>query len=234
MDHPTETIVDSLSDMPQELTADMKAALKRQESRLVSEFQANKLEAEAKKFWDKFYKRNECRFFKDRNWTGREFGELITEDTKHKILLEIGCGVGNFLYPLLKSGFQGFALACDLSSKAIELVKANEDYDADRINAFASDVTSEDFCDNLISNSIDYVTLIFVLSAIHPDKHVNVVKNIYRVLKPGGIVYLRDYGLHDMTQLRFQPGHKISTNFYMRQDGTRYVTNLFLQSLLST
>jgi hypothetical protein len=30
-----------------------------------------------------------------------------------------------------------------------------------------------------------------------------------------------------MTQLRFKPGHKISENFYMRQDGTRLVTSNF-------
>ena len=47
---------------------------------LLSEFKQNKLELEAKKNWDLFYKRNKTNFFKDRHWTTREFQEL-TEST---------------------------------------------------------------------------------------------------------------------------------------------------------
>ena len=50
--------------------------LEKQNSRLVSEFRAQKLETEARKSWDLFYKRNQTKFFKDRHWTTREFQEL--------------------------------------------------------------------------------------------------------------------------------------------------------------
>lgn len=43
---------------------------------LVSEFKQLKLEKEAQKNWDLFYKRNSTNFFKDRHWTTREFEEL--------------------------------------------------------------------------------------------------------------------------------------------------------------
>lgn len=46
------------------------------ERTLVSEFKQMKLEKEAKKNWDLFYKRNTTNFFKDRHWTTREFEEL--------------------------------------------------------------------------------------------------------------------------------------------------------------
>jgi methyltransferase-like protein 6 len=51
---------------PPELTEQMKVTLEKQNSRMVSEFQAKKLEAQASKHWNLFYKRNETRFFKDR------------------------------------------------------------------------------------------------------------------------------------------------------------------------
>lgn len=49
-----------------ELTEEMKSVLDKQNSRKVSEFRAKKLESDAAKNWDLFYKRNETRFFKDR------------------------------------------------------------------------------------------------------------------------------------------------------------------------
>jgi methyltransferase-like protein 6 len=42
----------------------------------VSSFKREKLEREAKKNWDLFYKRNTTHFFKDRHWICREFPEL--------------------------------------------------------------------------------------------------------------------------------------------------------------
>lgn len=42
----------------------------------MSAFKMLKLEQEAQKNWDQFYKRNSTNFFKDRRWTSREFQEL--------------------------------------------------------------------------------------------------------------------------------------------------------------
>lgn len=58
------------------LTLEEKSRLDHQNSRVVSAFRQEKLEKEAKKNWDVFYKRNTTKFFKDRHWTTREFEEL--------------------------------------------------------------------------------------------------------------------------------------------------------------
>lgn len=209
------------------LTDAEKIRLEEQNKRMVSEFQARKLEADARKHWDLFYKRNETRFFKDRHWTTREFEELLASDEENapevvKTMLEIGCGVGNLVFPLIEDGHRDyFIYACDLSPRAVELVKQHNLYDEQYMRAFPCDVTTDEVFGTLQEGSLDIATLIFVLSAIHPDKFATVVGNIFRLMKPGGMVLFRDYGLYDMAQLRFKPGHKIGENFYMRQDGTR-------------
>jgi len=212
------------------LTQDEKTKLEA-DSVLVSEFKQNKLELEAKKNWDLFYKRNTTKFFKDRHWTTREFEELIvTNDTKSsegsqanvkKCYFEVGCGVGNFMFPLLEESSSVFFYACDFSPRAVEFVKQNPLYDDSRCCAFTCDITSEDTTKNVPAGSVDIATLIFVLSAIHPDKMVEAVKNVAKTLNSDGILLFRDYGLYDHAMLRFSKGHKLSESFYVRQDGTR-------------
>uniref|UniRef100_A0A8D8BPH6 tRNA N(3)-methylcytidine methyltransferase n=1 Tax=Culex pipiens TaxID=7175 RepID=A0A8D8BPH6_CULPI len=209
------------------LSDEERTRLEEQNKRMVTEFQARKLEADARKHWDLFYKRNETRFFKDRHWTTREFEELLAVDGGEgsdvvKTMLEVGCGVGNLVFPLIEDGHRDyFIYACDLSPRAVELVRQHNLYDERYMRAFPCDITTEEVFGTLGEGSLYIATLIFVLSAIHPEKFGAVVGNIFRLMKPGGMVLFRDYGLYDMAQLRFKPGHKIGENFYMRQDGTR-------------
>jgi hypothetical protein len=71
-------------------------------------------------------------------------------------------------------------------------------------------------------HNADYAILMFVLSAIAPEKHEDVIKKINSAMKPGGILYFRDYCLYDMAQLRFaqRKKNKVSQNLYMRHDKT--------------
>lgn len=74
---------------------------------------------------------------------------------------------------------------------------------------------------------------LFVLSAISPELFAAAVRNAASVLKPGGYILFRDYGLYDHAQLRFKAGHKLASQFYVRQDGTQvyYFTTEELQEL---
>ncbi|KAG7465409.1 hypothetical protein JOB18_027941 [Solea senegalensis] len=194
------------------------------EQTLVSGFKQMKLEKEAQKNWDLFYKRNTTNFFKDRHWTTREFEELKAYrefESQRLVLLEAGCGVGNCIFPLLEDDLNIFVYACDFSPRAVEFVKRNTLYCPERCCAFQCDLTKDDLRTNVPEDGVDVVTLIFVLSAVHPEKMKLALQNISRVLKPGGVVLFRDYGLHDHAMLRFKSGNKLGENFYVRQDGTR-------------
>lgn len=204
------------------LTTEERLQLDRQNSRLISEYKAKQINLESKKHWDLFYKRNKVNFFKDRHWTIREFHDILGVPIKEKgNLLEIGCGVGNFIYPLIEENLNIFIHACDISPRAIEFVKLHPMYSESRINAFQTDIINEDILKKIATETIDIISLIFVLSSIDPTDYRIVIRTLKSLLKPGGYVLFRDYGLYDMAQLRFKPGHKISENFYMRQDGTR-------------
>lgn len=114
------------SHVPKKLTQEEINKMRAQDSRLVPENRALMLEKDAKKYWDLFYKRNDTRFFKDRHWTTREFAELVTMSSRDGSIFEVGCGVGNLIYPLLEDGLNFKRIyVCDLSPRAIDFVKVH-------------------------------------------------------------------------------------------------------------
>jgi len=140
-------------------------------------------------------------------------------------IFEVGCGTGSTVYPTLEVNTSpGLVIyCCDLSSQAVQLVKEHPEYTKGRCHSMVCDVTKPEDWESapFPPGSLDVVTLIFVLSAISPEKMTPVLENIFNYLKPGGQVLIRDYGRYDLAQLRFKSGKCISDNFYARGDGTR-------------
>ncbi|XP_030552539.1 uncharacterized protein LOC115756772 [Rhodamnia argentea] len=199
----------------------------------VSPFWRDKYEREAKKYWDVFYKRHQDKFFKDRHYLDKEWGQYFSGAGK-KIILEVGCGAGNTIFPLVATYPEVFVHACDFSPRAVNLVKLNKDFKETQISPFVCDLTVDDLNQQIPSSSVDIVTMIFVLSAVSPEKMHLVLQNIRRVLKPKGHVLFRDYATGDLAQERLTcKDQMISENFYVRGDGTRafYFSNEFLASL---
>ena len=213
---------------PREATEDERALLQKQNDRLVPEFRAGKFQGEARKHWDLFYKRNETKFFKDRHWTTREFEQLadLSENGGEFTLLEVGCGVGNFVFPLLEELPNVRIYACDFSARAVEFVRQHEGYSTGRVSAFQADITqplgpaATAAEVDLPAGGVDVISMVFVLSAVKPSAFAAVFSNLSSALRSGGRVFFRDYAVNDMAMVRFGPGTKMAERHYLRHDGT--------------
>lgn len=219
-------------EMDEDQLVEIEKKLEFQKDFPVSEFQRNEFNLKPAKYWNIFYKNNRENFFKDRKWLEIEFPsifECTKPESGEKTILEIGCGAGNTMYPILAKNENPNlrVFGCDYSSTAVDLVKANENFE--RLNAsgncFSSvwDLSNEegDLPEGLESNSVDIAVMIFVFSALNPIQWENAIKNLKKVLKPNGKILLRDYARYDLSQVRFKKNRLLDDNFYVRGDGTR-------------
>ena len=172
----------------------------------------------------------------------------------HKVVLELGCGVGNSAFPLMRANLDLRVVAVDASPTAIECFTRNPEFDARRCFAFVADLGT---CEGPLRKeaigpengvddaSIDAVTGVFFFSALDPDAFGRVARECARVLKRGGLVLFRDYSKDDVkanaegvegssTRMSFEPGEKIDDAAFVRGDGTlavyadeRFVTRAF-------
>lgn len=239
-----------------------------QNRRLATSFMLNKCEKEAARNWDIFYKNHQDKFFKNKNWTEREFKELNSEERiateikkessaskaedasaslndpmiggemikgNNTVLLEVGCGTGAMIYPILARNEATKAHCCDFSNRAVEILKLNPMYSEERINAFVFDLVMEG---EALFNRIKahpfgqptIASLIFVLSAIPPKHHRDVLSNLINCLPIGGTLLFRDFAHGDLAQLRFHQKASAawcepallseSHDFYRRGDNT--------------
>jgi len=198
----------------------------------VSEFDRWRFNADPAKWWNLFYKNNTANFFKDRKWLRQEFpvlAEVTRADAGEKVVLEVGAGAGNTAFPLVTNNEnEGLRVhACDFSKTAVQVMRESEHYNPKYITADVWDVAavqteeSDSLPPGLPEGSVDVVVLIFIFSALNPNQWDQAMRNIHRVLKPGGQVLFRDYGRGDLAQVRFKKGRYLADNFYVRGDGTR-------------
>lgn len=164
--------------------------------------------------------------------------EPSPEEVRGKLFgLEAGCGCGSAAFPLLRANDSVFLLACDFSSEAISLMKARDEYDAQlrsssrRVYAWVCDLAAPEsdqswkWLEELArqTGGLDFVTMVYVLSAIDQKHMRRAVRRLAKLLKIGGLLFFRDYAAGDMAQSRFDSrGEKNVTEqgVYTRGEGT--------------
>ncbi|KAF8166615.1 S-adenosyl-L-methionine-dependent methyltransferase [Mycena galopus ATCC 62051] len=219
------------------------ASLLKQRSAPVPEDDKQKYNERPARHWDNFYRMMSSNFFRDRKWLHNEFRELMSAtdaEAGPMTILEVGCGTGAAMFPLLSANQNpNLSLrAYDYSKHAVKLFQENDLYKSPpcgTIEANVWDLTSDSLPEGVEPESADIMIMVFVFSALHPDEWTRAVSNVHKILKPGGLVLLRDYGRYDMAQLRFKGGRLLDENFYIRGDKTRvYFFELDELSLLFT
>ncbi|KAJ6434235.1 hypothetical protein OIU84_017855 [Salix udensis] len=188
--------------------------------------------------WKRFHHRHSSgKFFKERRYLLKEFPELVSCKEFSKVL-EVGCGNGSSVIPILRGNKDIIVYACDCSSETLE--RAKEIVHSSSIFAkvlslkqqeCSSDVKEGGVADKSGSylsrecgcciGGVDFVSLIFTLSAVPLKKMSPAIMECFSVLKPGGLLLFRDYGLYDMTMLQFEQEKRVGFREYMRSDGTR-------------
>ncbi len=139
-------------------------------------------------------------------------------------MLEVGAGAGNTAFPILKGNENEELMvhAVDFSEKAVEIMRADKQYDEAHVRASVWDVASTDALpEGVDEGSVDVVVMVFVFSALSPEQWDRAVGNVWRLLREGGEVCFRDYGKGDLTQVRFKRERLLEGRFYVRGDGTR-------------
>jgi methyltransferase-like protein 6 len=201
--------------------------------------------------WDQFYTDHGTKFFKDRHYLEKAFPEefLVSSEqvqdhhhqqqqssssssSKPKTLVEIGCGVGNAILPLLEEDWDDegdgdgtnrqqsrrsewtVIHGLDISQQAITLLQQEPRFISfnERGRKLSQNEQQQavygHVCDiskeipNSCKGISDVTTLLFCLSAIDPSDMIVATQNVISTLKPGGILVFRDYGRYDEAQMK--------------------------------
>ncbi|MCO5609191.1 hypothetical protein L7F22_063414 [Adiantum nelumboides] len=143
---------------------------------------------------------NACVVWKDDDSALTCLYPISSAQAPHTRILEVGCG-----------------------AEAVSVVKSNPLYAepaCGTCKASVWDLTSAlpdgspSIPSDIAPHSLDIVVLIFVLSALHPNEWQRAIANVRHLLKTDGIVLVRDYGRHDLPQVRFGKGRMMDDNFY--------------------
>ena len=125
-------------------------------------------------------------------------------------VLELGCGNGKTAASLVRDA--SLVAALDFSRKGLEACRAT--VRSPKLDVVLGDVC----CLPLADRSFDHVVASHVLGHLLEDERTEALKEIARVLVPGGTLLLRAFSVRDM---RFGQGQEVEGNTFQRGTGIR-------------
>ena len=176
--------------------------------------------------WDAFYRSHkDATPYPDRHYLVDELPELAEATS----LLEIGCGIGSTVAPLLGNSRVPHLIrvtCVDVSPVAIARLRRRG---LPLVRGLVADIT-----DGVLDGApFDIVTFIFCLSAVPVDKMNAAARNAIASVRSGGVLYFRDYATDDLAQGRGSRGRLTwerltkeeeeedgQTTSYLRRNGT--------------
>lgn len=127
------------------------------------------------------------------------FQKYIKEESK---ILDLGCGAGRTTINLYKNGFTNI-IGLDIADKLIEFANHYSKKNNLDIKFVVGDATNLEYSDN----SFDIVLFSFNGMQCIPGEQnrKNVLKEVYRVLKPGGYYIFTAHDRHDPNSPQYLP-----------------------------
>lgn len=171
--------------------------------------------------WDLFYLSNAGECYKDRRYIFEVFRRHLS--SPELSILEVGCGTGSTAFPLLDQlvGQNISYTATDFSPRAVARIleaQQGKPLPVRLKNAFCWDVV-ESFPKEQLKSSYDVGISVFCLSALRPNAHLQAMKNLFEVLKPGGVLLVRDYAEFDYAQFS-KAEMPLGERLFQRKDKT--------------
>lgn len=87
------------------------------------------------------------------------------------------------------------------------------------MRTFVCNILKGDPCE-VIKEEADFCTMIFFLSSFVRKDIEEILKKINKIIKKGGLILIRDYGLYDLAMIRNEKkGNMIEENCFRKGDG---------------
>lgn len=152
--------------------------------------------------WESFHRKQgkSAKFFKERRYLMLEF-PILQDSGRPLHVVEIGCGCGSNVLPLLRDNSNAHVTAFDIAPAAVEHVQwalQELQIDTHRCSVFDFDPLAADAdverAAALKALGADVAMLIFTLSALPSESMPCLLDAAYSYLRPGGCLLFRDYG----------------------------------------